>query len=245
MKRLRTITVVGIIISMIFNVNAQNKMNMEKALNTKQESIIPIAVYTANGEQSSLKNAINAGLDNGLSINEIKEILVQLYAYAGFPKSLNAINTLEGVVNDRKQKGIKDPVGKEPSEQKFANGKYEFGKDVQTKLTGSTAVGSAQKFVPIIDTFLKEHLFADIFSRDNLDYQSREIATISALASLSGTEAQLKSHLSVGKNIGLTEQQLRSIASAISAKVGWQEGNTTTKLIDNMFNSKNNTMTTT
>ena len=152
---------------------------------------------------------------------------------------------LETVVNERKQKGITDIAGKEPSKEYFKNGKYEFGKEVQTKLTGTTALGSAQKFVPVIDTFLKEHLFADIFSRDNLDYQNREIATISALASLGGTEAQLKSHLSVGKNIGLTEQQLRSIAFTISIKVGRQEGNTVTRLIHSMFKSKNNTVTTT
>lgn len=240
MKGIKTILATSLALTITFNSTSQIKTNMEKALNIKQESIIPIAAYTAKGQQSDLQNAINEGLDKGLSLNEVKEILVQLYAYAGFPRSLNAINTLETVVNYRKQKGIKDIVGKEPSPQKFANGKFEFGKEVQTTLTGSNVTGSAQKFAPVIDTFLKEHLFADIFSRDNLDYQSREMATISALASLSGTEAQLKSHLSVGKNIGLTEQQLRSIALVISIKVGWQEGNTTTKLIDNIFNSKSN-----
>jgi fermentation-respiration switch protein FrsA (DUF1100 family)/quercetin dioxygenase-like cupin family protein/alkylhydroperoxidase/carboxymuconolactone decarboxylase family protein YurZ len=141
-------------------------------------------------------------------------------------------------VNERKENGIKDVEGKEPEKEIFKNGKFAYGKDVQTKLTGTTAIGPAQKFVPVIDTFLKEHLFADIFSRGNLDYQSREIITISALASLAGTEAQLRSHLNVGRNIGLTEEQLRSIAFIISAKVGWQEGSKVTKMIDNIFNSK-------
>ena len=44
-----------------------------------------------------------------------------------------------------------------------------------------------QLFTPIIDTYLKEHLFADIFARDNNDHQSRQIVTISALASMTGT----------------------------------------------------------
>ena len=241
MKGLKNILVAGLAILLV-NINAQNKTTMENSLNTKQVSIIPIAAYTAKGDQMSLKQAITDGLNNALTINEIKEILVQLYAYAGFPRSLNAISTLEEVVGQRKQNGINDNIGKEPSQQKFPNGKYEYGKDVQTKLTGSTELGKPQKFVPVIDTFLKEHLFADIFSRDNLDYQSREIATISALASLYGTEAQLKSHLNVGKNTGLTEQQLRGVAAVISTKIGWDEGKKTTNLIDDMFNSKNNTM---
>jgi len=213
------------------------EQSTQKVLSAKQESIVPIAAYTAKGDQKLLKNALNNGLDVGLSIAEIKEVLVQLYAYAGFPRSLNAITTLETIVNERKQKSINDIVGKEPSAVNFPNGKFEFGKNVQTQLTGTTAIGAPQKFVPVIDTLLKEHLFADIFSRDNLDFVSREITTISALASMSGTESQLCSHVTISKNIGITEQQLRAIAFIISTKVGWQEGNTITKIINNIFNS--------
>ena len=50
-------------------------------------------------------------------------------------------------------------------------------------------------FSPEIDVFLKEHLFADIFERDILSYQDREIITISALISLGGVEPQLQSHM--------------------------------------------------
>lgn len=40
-----------------------------------------------------LQPALNDGLDSGMTVNEIKEILVQMYAYAGFPRSLNGIST--------------------------------------------------------------------------------------------------------------------------------------------------------
>ena len=77
-----------------------------------------------------------------------------------------------------------------------------------------------QLFAPAIDTFLKEHLFADIFCRDVLDYQSRELATISALASMTGTAAQLRSHLGVAMNTGLTEAQMRDFIAVLQARVG-------------------------
>ena len=228
---------IGLIISLSFslcNLNAQNNMNKIPELTEKQLSIIPIAGFTAKGEIQNLKSALIKGLDAGLSINEIKEILVQLYAYAGFPRSLNAINTLETVLNERKQKGIEDTAGREPLPQNFKNGKFEYGKDVQTTLTGSTETGQAQKFVPVIDTFLKEHLFADIFSRNNLDYKSREIATISALASLTNAENQLRSHLKVGKNIGFTQKQLRQISFTVATRIGWQEGRAIGTILDEM-----------
>ena len=216
---------------------AQQKKSSDNALTVKQAKIIGIAAFTATGNQQQLSQEITDGLDAGLSVNEIKEILVQLYAYAGFPASLNAIATLEKTVAKRKQKGINDVVGKEASTVNFPDGKFVYGKNVQTQLTGTTAIGAPQKFAPVIDTFLKEHLFADIFSRDILDFKSREIATISALASMKGTANQLRSHINVGKNIGLTEAELRNIASVISTKIGWQQGNTAGKIIDNIFGS--------
>jgi 4-carboxymuconolactone decarboxylase len=233
----KIIILIGLIIALSYshcNLNAQCKMNTNPELTAKQLSIIPIAGFSAKGEIQNLKSALNDGLDAKLSINEIKEILVHLYAYAGFPRSLNAINTFESVLKERKQKGIEDVTGREPSPQNFKNGKFEFGKDVQTTLTGSTATGSAQKFVPVIDTFLKEHLFADIFGRDLLDYQNREIVTVSVLASITGTENQLQSHLKVCKNIGFNENQLRQIAFTITNRIGWQEGGTVSKLLDEM-----------
>jgi 4-carboxymuconolactone decarboxylase len=246
MKKLSILPVIISLLSSLTNLtNAQQPMVTNQYLDSRHQSIVTISAFTAKGDQEKLSQSLNDGLNAGLSINEIKEILVQLYAYAGFPRSLNAISTFEIVVTDRKNKAVKDEEGKTPDKQSFKNGKFEFGKDVQTVLTGSTATGSAQKFVPVIDTFLKEHLFADIFSRNNLDYQSREIATISALASLGGAESQLISHLKVGRNIGFTEEQLRSVAHILSTKVGSQEGSVATKSIDKVFTTQGKNISTT
>lgn len=46
------------------------------------------------------------GLEAGMTINEIKEILVQTYAYAGFPRSLRALQTFMSVLDNRKKAGI-------------------------------------------------------------------------------------------------------------------------------------------
>ncbi len=84
------------------------------SLTARQKSIIPIAAFTANGDTKRLSHALATGLDNGLTINEIKEILVQMYAYAGFPRSLTGLNTFMQVLQDRKNSGIIDPVGVMP-----------------------------------------------------------------------------------------------------------------------------------
>jgi 4-carboxymuconolactone decarboxylase len=192
------------------------------SLNAKQESIVLISAFTANGDLIKLNTALHQGLDAGLTINEIKEVIVQLYAYAGFPRSLNALNTFIAVLKERKAKGINDAHGKVASPYPPGKSKLEFGTENQTRLVGSPVKGEVYEFAPAIDQFLKEHLFGDIFGRDVLDYKTREIATIAALASMSGTQNQLRSHLNVGKHNGLTQGELDQIITIVKTKV---EGN--------------------
>jgi 4-carboxymuconolactone decarboxylase len=219
-----TVILVGIFI-LVFNIvtNSEAQTMKNESLTTKQQKIVMIAAFTAKGDLSKLKTAFNEGLDDGLSVNDIKEILIQMYAYTGFPRSLNGIETFMGVVKERENKGIKDKPGKEPSPMPANKSSIELGTDIQTRLAGRLVIGEIYTFTPAIDQFLKGHLFGDIFGRDNLDFQSREIATISALASMDGVNPQLQAHFNIGLNIGLTEAQLRDLIAVLEAKVGKKE----------------------
>ena len=199
-----------------------------QGLSHKQKSIVAISALTARGNLPALQVALNNGLDSGLTVNEIKEMLIQLYAYCGFPRSLNAINTFNAVINDRKAKGKLDRIGVEPVSHGLESNNYQAGKKILEQLTGrpegETKTGYAV-FVPVIDSFLKEHLFADIFSRGVLTYQERELTTVSALFSLDGVESQLRGHLAISMYNGLTAAQLTNIVSIIYSVVGLREGN--------------------
>ena len=71
-------------------------------------------------------------------------------------------------------------------------------------------------FAPVINQFLQAHLFGDIFERDNLDWQSRELATVGALAATPGVEAQLRSHMAASMSVGLTAAQLRQLTQVLA-----------------------------
>lgn len=194
-----------------------------QALSPKQQSIVAISAFTANGDLARLKGALNGGLDAGLTVNEIKEVLVQLYAYMGFPRSLNGINTLMAVLEERTSRGIIDEQGREASPPPADWNRNEYGAKVRARLSGSDVIPAPsgyQLFVPVIDTFLKEHLFADIFVRDNLDSQSRELATISALATIPGLEGQLQFHMGAAMNTGLDEARMKGFVAELARQVG-------------------------
>lgn len=194
------------------------------ALSAKQQAIVPIAAFTASGDLDALKVAIGSGLDAGMSVNEIKEVQIHLYAYAGFPRALNGLTTLMAVLGKRKAAGITDPVGEEASPFPEQKSSLDVGKAVQTELAGRPVSGPLFDFAPGINELLQRHLFGDLFARGILDYQSREIATVSALASLDGVDAQLKSHIAIASNVGLTQAQLTEVAAMLSEVVGDTEG---------------------
>jgi 4-carboxymuconolactone decarboxylase len=98
--------------------------------------------------------------------------------------------------------------------------------------------GGLFEFAPAIDQYLKEHLFGDIFGRDNLDWKTRELATISALASLGGVESQLRSHLGIGLHNGLTEGEVTHLVSIIQTSVGEKEGATASQVWQAMLQQR-------
>jgi 4-carboxymuconolactone decarboxylase len=214
---------------------AQNKPDTGTSfLNPVQQSIVNISALTAAGDLVNLKTQLHTGLDAGLTINEITEVLVQLYAYCGFPRSLNAINTFMNVLEERKSKGIKDKQGKEILISNDTTDKYERGRKVLETLTKTPQARPAPgfgDFAPRIDAFLKEHLFADIFDSEVLTYQQRELATISALTAMPGVEPQLQSHIKMGMNTGITESQLEQVAKLIERHISRAQANSLKKLL--------------
>lgn len=188
-----------------------------------------------------LETALAAGLDAGLTINEIKEVLVHAYAYCGFPRSLRGLQTFMKVLDERKVKGIQDELGRDASPVTDTRDKFERGKETLSKLNGlpvdAPKAGYAE-FAPIIEKFLKEHLFADIFDRDVLTYQERELATVSILAAMGGVEPMARSHMGICLYQGVTPDQLRQLLSIIEQNIGRSEADAVRAELDVLLQNK-------
>lgn len=188
-----------------------------ETLSAKQQAIPLIAAAMATSDMPRLDAALNRGLDADLTVSEAKEILVQLYAYTGFPRSLNALSELMQVLEARKQRGIRDAPGREPSRAvPTGDALLAAGKANQTRISGRVVEGPLFDFAPVINQYLQAHLFGDIFERDNLDWQSRELATVGALAATPGVESQLRSHVAASLRVGLTVTQLRQLIGLLA-----------------------------
>lgn len=189
-------------------------------LDKKDISIITISALTTQGDTKELYTDLNTALENGLSINEINEVLTQIYAYAGFPRSLGGIFTFMKLIEDRKAKGIKDEMGSEVSkfDKEYLEDRNLYGAKVRAKLAGSDTIppdSGYQLFAPTIDQFLKEHLFADIFARDILTHKQRELSTITVLSALGNVQGPLAFHLQASLNTGWSKDELKEFVEIV------------------------------
>ena len=173
-----------------------------------------IACNEAKADYVALAEAIDNGLDAGLTVSQVKEALSHLYAYTGFPRSLNALGTLQKVLEQRQSEGKATEEGIEASPLPSNYNALAQGTEVQTKVSGRAF---DYAFSPAEDYYLKAHLFGDIFARDNLTHADRELITVSALSGLENVMPQLQAHVRGALNMGVTEEQLRNIPVALKA----------------------------
>lgn len=239
-----------IIITVLFGISVNTYAQDNNMLSKKQESldrrsqkIVTISSFTARGELGKLKPELIAGLEAGLTVNEIKEVLVHLYAYSGFPRSLRGLQTFMTVLDERKAVGINDNIGREASPITDKSDKYERGKIILSELQGITplegrATAGYAGFSPEIETFLKEHLFADIFERDVLTYAQREIVTVSVIASLGGLEPMLNSHMNLSLNVGITPSQLQQMINIIEVNVSKENADAAKSVLNDVLQKR-------
>ncbi len=206
----------------------------KESLSEKEQKIVMISAFTAGGNLEKLNKALNEGLDAGLTVNEIKEVLVHLYAYSGFPRSLNGLTTFMEVLKVRESRGIKDEIGRNSTPIPKDRDSVRYGTDVQTELVGIPVTGEVYNFAPDIDEYLKGHLFGDIFGRDILDYRTREIVTISALANMNGVNPQLAGHFNIGMNTGVTKEEIEEIIVIFKEKISRKQADNAKKVFESI-----------
>ena len=175
-----------------------------QTLTKRQRGLAACACLMAHGDLQRLEPAVKTALDDGVAINELKEAFSQLYAYTGFPRSLNALGVLNKVLQDNPSADWQE--GKPWTRPKVWNDAAEAlkqGTEVQTRLTGRPF---DYTFCPQDDHYLKAHLFGDIFAGDQLSAADREIVTVAALSGLEGVAPQLAAHKQGAVNMGNSQE---------------------------------------
>ena len=162
-------------------------------LDDKTRELITITVLATNQTLPQLKAHTNAALNIGVTPIEIREVIYQCAPFIGFPKVLNAMDTINSVFTSR---GIQLPLEKKGTVTE--NKRFEKGKEMQLPLYGNGMQQNLKtlpgEFAEAIPRILTESCFGDFYTRDGLALKTRELIIFCALAALGGTERQMASH---------------------------------------------------
>lgn len=196
--------------------------NLDK-LNNKSKEIVALSSLIAQRAIPEMKVHLNGALNTGNTINEVKEIILQMSGYVGFPKSICAMNTFRDVLKERQKQGAIDIEGENNQTDQFfdrlAKGSEQLA--LLDRTQEQKLRDSFDSFSPELVQFILEAGYGDIYSRKNLDKKSRQTATIAALATLGNATAQLKFHINAGLNIGLTTDEIKEIMLLMTIYAGF------------------------
>lgn len=180
------------------------------SLDNRMRELVTITVLTTLSALPQLKAHVQASLNAGCTPVEIREAIYQCAPFIGFPKTLNAIGTMNEVFAGN---GIELPL---PS-QKTLTGesedeRYRKGLEIQAPLYG-TEIADRYTWLPgefaqAVPRFLTELCFGDFNTRTGLDGKTRELLTVVLLAALGGAEVQLKGHVEGALKAGNAKEEV-------------------------------------
>ena len=171
--------------------------------------LITITALATNQTLPQLRAHTNAALNIGIKPIEIREVIYQLAPFIGYPKVLNALETINAVFKDR---GIKLPLQNEATVAESE--RFEKGKAIQSPIYGEGMKQNMKdlqgEFAEAIPRLLTESCFGDFYTRSGLDLKTRELMIFCALVTLGGADKQLGSHAVGNMKVGNDKETLLS-----------------------------------
>lgn len=197
---------------------ARGEIWNRRGLSLKSREFATLAMVTALGNQAnSVQAHVEGALRAGATETEIKELLLQMTVYAGYPKTLAAVTVAQQTLADLKQRGIPaaSPQPDLESRRQTESNEVRYRRGLKalnqiSKASGEAVVKSFEDIAPDLGRYILEFSYGDVFSRPNLDLKTRELATVSALTGLNTTasELPLKVHINGALNVGANRQEI-------------------------------------
>ena len=162
-------------------------------LDDQTRELITVTVLACLQTLPQLASHTGAALNVGVEPVAIREAVYQLAPFIGFPRTLNAVATINEVFQAR---GIPLPLPEQGTVTDIE--RYSDGLAVQAPLYGNEIRDNLahlpEPFNTALPRFLTEFCFGDFYTRGGLTLAQRELLVLCALATIGDTTAQLGPH---------------------------------------------------
>jgi 4-carboxymuconolactone decarboxylase len=192
----------------------------ERKLDIRTRLMVQLASMIASQAVNEYRVMLGAALNVGVTPIEAKEILYQSVAYVGMAKAFDFLHATNDVLKER---GVELPLP--PQSTTTPENRVEKGLAVQKQIIGNEAVeklyANAQQDQMHIQRFLSANCFGDNYTRNGIDIRTRELLTLSMLASLGGCDPQVKGHVAANLNVGNDRARLIDVVTQLLPFIGY------------------------
>ncbi|WP_374254157.1 carboxymuconolactone decarboxylase family protein [Xanthobacter sp.] len=194
-------------------------------LDHKAKLLAIIAMLAASGNRTdALRLHLAGAIANGVTCEEVIELLIQLSVYRGFPSALNAFSVARSVFAlgvQPLQVDIPAPIDAESRSDRLERGKAPLAKS--SAASGDAVVRSFDDIAPDLGRMIVEHAYGEVFSRDGIDLKTRELSACAALAAMGSatTETPLRVHINAALNVGASREEIIETLINLAAYSGY------------------------
>ena len=191
----------------------------------RDRSVSVISALTAMGRETELRQHVVGGLNHGLSVDEVDEIMVQLAPYVGLPCALAGSVVVDAVVAER-EGGETRKAARAPLEEKSNAQRRVDGLEVLIGLVGQPGFDSQAIESSILEAqgdmgvLVMDYAFGEVWARPQLSRRDRSLVVISALTAINQTH-ELEIHIGAALNHGLSREEVEEVMITMVAYGGF------------------------
>jgi 4-carboxymuconolactone decarboxylase len=175
-------------------------------LDDRARELITVTVLATMQTLPQLRAHAAAALRVGVTALELREAIYQLAPFIGFPRTLNAVTTINEVLE---QHGHQLPLPDQGTVDD--RDRYEHGLAIQAPIYGDEIrtglAGLPGGLGDALAQLLTESCFGDFYTRDGLALDQRELLVLCMLATIGGTETQLRAHADGNVKAGNSQEK--------------------------------------
>jgi 4-carboxymuconolactone decarboxylase len=193
-------------------------------LSRRDRSLLVISALAAQARDEELVAHTRIGLRNGLTQEEIEEILLHVAAYAGFPAAMASSRRIDQALKEAL--GVGELPQRAPAETRSDAERDVAAADVLRTIIGASGEVSGPDGLKRMSDLLGEpgvtiYRFAlgDVWGRPQLSRRDRSIVVITILTWLGATN-ELDVHVPAGLNHGLTRVEIEEVINHLSLYAG-------------------------
>lgn len=184
-------------------------------LDSSVRHLVRIAAAIAGADEVLTRKVMEDAV-GAVKPDEVDEVILQSYLFAGFPRTLNAARSWRAISR------TEAPAVDRPAELKNSEHWEKQGERTCEIVYGESYYllrENIRRLHPALDSWMITDGYGKVLSRPQLDLKLRELCIVSACAA-TGQQRQLHSHLHGALNSGVPLETLSAVLDALGTIVG-------------------------